>query len=368
MEAGKRRTIKHKATDMTSPKKTNKNRFIFFVISIIFSAFSAYAGICSDRCGETTCYNTVQGVAGGYIACGTNQRCIPNATALACYCNPDAACSAATSSSTTLNNPTTTLGGPTTTINATDPGKGIQKRVNEVVCTLFNLVLMVSGAIAALMIMFAGLNYMNADDPAKADKAKKMIIYALTGLVLVLIACPLVDIIVTNTKIVPFEQSCKCFVSGGGNGGGGTTTTIIGSGTTTTTTGGGGSTTTTVATTTTSTIPPEKLLTAENLAACINSKGTFYTDHLCHYCIFEKNVFYGEVGADVGNGQNVYDSVLTIDPNAANSPCGGGGLIPCWSYPAAGKMEAGCKTFPQIRDIYQCDLIEVPGHSYKACA
>jgi len=287
---------------MISSKKTRIGISLFFIVSILFSAFSTYAG-----------------------------------------------------------------GSTTTTVNATDPGKAIQKRVNDVVCTLFNLVLMVSGAIAALMIMFAGLNYMKADDdPAKADKAKKMIIYALTGLVLVLIACPLVDIIVTNTKIVPFEQSCKCFVSGGGNGGGGTTTTT-GSGTTTTTIGGGGTTTTTVATTTTSTIPPDKLLTAENLAACINSEGIFYTDHNCHYCIMEKNLFYAEVGADVGNGKNVYDSVIKIDPNAANSPCGGGGLVPCWSYPAGGKTESGCKTFPQLRDIYQCDLKDVPGHSYKPC-
>ena len=81
----------------------------------------------------------------------------------------------------------------------------------------------------------------------------------------------------------------------------------------------------------------------------------------------EKNLFYAEVGADVGNGKNVYDSVIKIDPNAANSPCGGGGLIPCWSYPAGGKTESGCKTFTQLRDIYQCDLKDVPGHSYKPC-
>jgi hypothetical protein len=253
--------------------------------------------------------------------------------------------------------------GTTTTLNVTDPGKAIEKRVNEVVCTLFNLVLMVAGAIAALVIMFAGLKYMGAqDDPSKADNAKKMIGYALTGMVLVFIACPLVDLLVTNTKIVPFEQSCKCFVSNGGGGGGGTTTTTFGSGTTTTTTGGGG---TSTSTTTTSTIPPGKLLTAENLASCINAKGIFYTDHNCHYCILQKSLFYAEVGADVGNGKNVYDSILTIDPNPANSPCGsGGGLIPCWSYPAGGKKESGCKTFPQLRSIYECDLIEVPGHSY----
>jgi len=255
------------------------------------------------------------------------------------------------SSTTSTLSPTTTLGGPTTTINATDPGKAIQKRVNEVVCTIFNLVLMIAGAIAALMIMFAGLNYMRADgDPSKADNAKKMIYYALTGLVIAAIACPVVDYIVANTKIVPFEQSCKCF-SGGGGG-------------TTTTTGGGGTTTTT---TTTSTIPLA-MLTADKLAACINSKGKFYTNPTCTYCVMEKNLFYAEVGADVGDGREVYDTVLIIDPNPLSSPCGGGGVLPCWTYPAKGKMESGCKTFPELRDIYECGLIDVPGHSYKTCA
>jgi hypothetical protein len=339
---------------MTSPKKSGNGTILFYIIITIFFSCSTYGALCSDVCGETTCYNTVQGATGGYIKCSSNEKCIPNGTALACYCNQDATCSATTS---------TTSGGPTTTVNKTAPEKAIEKRVNEVVCTLFNLVLMTAGAIAALMIMFAGLNYMRAgDDPSKADNAKKMIGYALTGLFLVFIACPVVDILVTNTKIVPFEQSCKCFASGGG--GGGTTTTTIGSGTTTTTTGGGGTTTTTT-TTTTSTIPLAKRLTAENLAACINSKGIFYTDHNCHYCVLQKNLFYAEVGADVGDGKNVYDSILTIDSNPANSPCGtGGGLIPCWAYPAGGKTESGCKTFPQLRTIYECDLIEVPGHSY----
>jgi hypothetical protein len=286
---------------MISPEKSRKCKFLFLILFIIFSACSTYAA-----------------------------------------------------------------GSTTTSLNITDPGKAIEKRVNEVVCTLFNLVLMVSGAIASLMIMFAGLKYVGAqDDPATADNAKRMIGYALTGLVLVVIACPLVDLLVANTKIVPFEQTCKCLVSGGRGGGGGTTTTTAVPGTTTTTTSGVG---TTTSTTTTSTIPPENLLTAENLAACINSKGKFYTDHLCHYCVLQKNLFYAEVGADVGDGKNVYDSVLTIDPNPANSPCGGGGLIPCWSYPAGGKTESGCKTFPELRDIFACPLIEIPGHSYKTCS
>ena len=118
---------------------------------------------------------------------------------------------------------------------------------------------------------------------------------------------------------------------------------------------------------TTTTIPYAQLLTAENLAACINARGTFYTDHNCHFCVMQKNLFYAETDALVGDGTNVYDNVLNTDVNPASAPCGGGGLIPCWSYPAANKAETGCKTFQQLRDIYSCPLIEVPGHSYKTC-
>ena len=249
----------------------------------------------------------------------------------------------------------------TTTINATAPAKSIEKRVNEVVCTLFNLVMMVAGGIASLMIIIAGIKYTTAgDDPAKADDAKKMIGYALTGLIIVAIACPLIDYLVSNTNIVPFEKSCKCFFySGGGNRS--TTTT----GGTTTTSSSGGSTS---STTTSSTIPASKLLTAENLVACINSKGIFYTDQNCHYCIMQKNLFYAEVGPDVGNGKNVYDNVINIDANPDHAPCGGGGLIPCWSYPAKNKSVSGCHSFPDLRDTYECDLIEVPWHTYKTCS
>lgn len=254
-----------------------------------------------------------------------------------------------------------------TTLNATKPEEAIEKRVNEVVCALFNFVLMLSGMIASLVIMVAGVKYMSSEgDPIQAENAKNMVGYALTGLIMAILACPLVDYLVANTNIVPFEESCNCFIYGGGRNGTTTSSTVSG---TTTTTNGGGTTTTSAATTTTTTttIPPEKLLTVENLVSCINSKGAFYTDENCHYCVQQKNLFYAEVGADVGDGKTAYDSVLTKG-NPANSPCGtGGGVIPCWSYPAQSKKEGGCKTLPALDNIYECGLVEIPGHTYKTC-
>ena len=121
-----------------------------------------------------------------------------------------------------------------------DPVTVIMNRINEVVCSLFTLVLYVAGGIAALMIILAGVKYLAADNPVDTGKAKKMIVYAATGLVIVFIACPVVDYLVANTKIVPFQKSCSCF--SGVPGGPATTTTTQGGFVTTTSGTGGGET------------------------------------------------------------------------------------------------------------------------------
>ena len=118
-----------------------------------------------------------------------------------------------------------------------DPITVIKNRINEIVCTLFNIVLYVSAGIAAIMIIFAGIKYLSADNPVDTDKAKKMIVYAFTGLIIIFITCPVIDYLVANTKIVPFQKSCNCFP--GVPAGQPTTTTVVASVTTTPVTGGG---------------------------------------------------------------------------------------------------------------------------------
>jgi len=186
------------------PKKAG---FVFFLLlSFLLSDVFADGDPCSNLCGDARC-NTTDGM-GGSLGCGIGERCISDGGSL-CLCMEDASC--------LLFGTSTTSSITQTTVNATKLGEEIKKRVNEVVCTLFNFILMISGAIAALMIVLAGLAYMKSgDDPADAERAKKMIVYAITGLVIAVIACPLVDYIVVGTKIVPFEDSCNCFVSGGG--------------------------------------------------------------------------------------------------------------------------------------------------------
>ena len=128
------------------------------------------------------------------------------------------------------------------TVPAIDPATPILNQINEVSCILYSLILYSSAGIAALLIMLAGVEHMTSeDDNAKRNRAKTRIIYALAGLVLVILACPLVDYIVTNTKILPFQRTCDCL-----EGRVKVTTTLSTTTTTTTTTFAGGTTTTTL--------------------------------------------------------------------------------------------------------------------------
>ena len=100
-----------------------------------------------------------------------------------------------------------------------DPAQEITNRINEVVCTLVTLGTMIASGIAALVIILAGVKYTtSAEDPGARNNAKNMILYAIAGLALALLACPLVDYIVAGTDITPFEESCNCLVLGNGNG------------------------------------------------------------------------------------------------------------------------------------------------------
>jgi hypothetical protein len=98
---------------------------------------------------------------------------------------------------------------------STDPLGDIMNRINGVVCILFTLVTYVASGISAIIIIYAGLKYMTSQDAEQTTNAKNMIIYAIAGLALILLACPIVDYLIIGTKIVPFEQKCNCL---GGSG------------------------------------------------------------------------------------------------------------------------------------------------------
>ena len=136
------------------------------------------------------------------------------------------------------------------TIAVSDPATPILNQINDVSCISYSLILYCSAGIAALLIMLAGFEYMSSEgDAVKRDRAKTRVIYAVAGLILVILACPFVDYLVMNTKILPFQRACDCMA---GHVKATTTTTQIISTTTTTTFVGGittSSTTTTLAAT-----------------------------------------------------------------------------------------------------------------------
>jgi len=134
------------------------------------------------------------------------------------------------SSTTTTTTPSTsTTSGATTSTTtpnpANDPIKDIIKRVNEVVCAFLNILFYISSAIFAMMLILAGFKHLSSDDPVQVANSKKMTVYALIGLILVVIACPLVDYLIAGSDILPFTKSCNCLVGSGGNPTPTTTTT-----------------------------------------------------------------------------------------------------------------------------------------------
>ena len=88
----------------------------------------------------------------------------------------------------------------------------ITDSVNYNLCYLLNILWIVIPGISALIIMWAGSRYMaSEEDPSKRADARNILIYALGGLVLSLMACPAVDYLIVNTNITPFTSSCKCY-------------------------------------------------------------------------------------------------------------------------------------------------------------
>ncbi len=138
-----------------------------------------------------------------------------------------------------------------------DFAQGIVDRVNEVLCVLFAVLLYISASVVALSMVWAGAEYMTSEDSVRRMRARNRVIYSVIGLILVLVACPVVNYLVTNTSILPFNRSCNC--NGQYLGPVATTSTTNSVATTATaTTAAGGSTTTAGSTTTTK--PPVRIL------------------------------------------------------------------------------------------------------------
>jgi hypothetical protein len=77
----------------------------------------------------------------------------------------------------------------------------IKNAVYIVLITLYCLVLFIASGIAALFIILTGLKYMTSEDAAGRVEARKRLVYSLAGLMLVALACPLVNMLFSGTNI-----------------------------------------------------------------------------------------------------------------------------------------------------------------------
>ncbi len=75
-----------------------------------------------------------------------------------------------------------------------------QKGLNDVIATVVNLLSIIVGVVAIIMIIIGGLKYVtSAGDPAKIGSAKNTVIYALVGLVIVALAQTIVRYVIKLT-------------------------------------------------------------------------------------------------------------------------------------------------------------------------
>lgn len=78
-----------------------------------------------------------------------------------------------------------------------DEDKATFDKVLEPVMKIYNFVKYIATAIAVLVLVFAGINYMtHGSDPKKRDQAKNMIMYVMIGLFIIWAAPFLVKLIV----------------------------------------------------------------------------------------------------------------------------------------------------------------------------
>ncbi|MBN2251733.1 MAG: TrbC/VirB2 family protein [Candidatus Altiarchaeota archaeon] len=140
----------------------------------------------------------------------------------------------------------------------TETIENVKSQWNHLICVVLRILQYLAAGIAVLVIMVAGLKYMVSEDFDERNKAKKMIVQAFVGIVIIFTAVNVVNYLVTGTSVEKFDMNaCDMMITGS------TTTTVSGGTTVPLTTGYGtttpattGGVTTTSTTTSTAGAPP----------------------------------------------------------------------------------------------------------------
>ncbi len=102
----------------------------------------------------------------------------------------------------------------------------ISEVVNVVVCKIFGIIVAIAGGIAALVIAFAGIQWvMSREEPGVRKTAFESMKHAVIGLILILVASTIVSEVSTGTNPLKGCTYAGTPMGGGGGGGGGGTTT-----------------------------------------------------------------------------------------------------------------------------------------------
>lgn len=82
--------------------------------------------------------------------------------------------------------------------NTSDPITG--QNGNGIVLFVARLMILAAGVAAVIVIILAGLTYVTSGgDPAKTETAKKTILYALVGLVVIILAQGIISLVISKT-------------------------------------------------------------------------------------------------------------------------------------------------------------------------
>jgi len=94
--------------------------------------------------------------------------------------------------------------------------QGISDRISCVLCKVAQLIFLITGAIAALVIIIAGLRWLtSAEDPGARNAAKTTIVSAVIGMIIIMIAVFIVAMIV-NGILPGFQVQPQQWMSPGG--------------------------------------------------------------------------------------------------------------------------------------------------------
>ncbi len=110
--------------------------------------------------------------------------------------------------------PTTGGGGDT----GSDVIAKIKEAVKNLACTIYAIIYYTATGFVALVLLLSGVKWMTSDDTGGRIEARRRLSYAIVGLIVIILACPLINFFFAGTDLVK-KGPCDCgnlpFTGGG---------------------------------------------------------------------------------------------------------------------------------------------------------